>query len=262
MKQSLSPSRVSIVIPIRDEETTIGALLDDVRAATERLPQYAFEVIVVDDGSSDRGAAIARDRRAMVVTNDGQHGKGAALRRGFEAATGDCLVMMDGDYSHRPEDLGTLLAAMEPDVSLVIGSRIYGGSEEYTVVRAFGNIVLTYLFGVLHGRYLSDALNGYKAFRRAVFSDFDYVSKSFDIEIELVCNALRTGGRVVEVPSAERARGGGRSKSRVVQHGLMFLWREIAEWQRSRTQRPVPQRVKVSATAPARATGPLQSPQS
>jgi len=259
MKQSATPSRVSIVIPIRDEETTIGALLDDVRAATERLPRYEFEVIVVDDGSSDHGAAIARDRHAIVVNNDAPHGKGAALRRGFEAATGDCLVMMDGDYSHRAEDLGTLLAAMEPDVSLVIGSRIYGGSEEYTVVRAFGNILLTYLFGVLHGRYLSDALNGYKAFRREVFSDFDYVSTSFDIEIELVCNALRCGGRVVEVPSAERARGGGRSKSRVVQHGLMFLWREIAEWQRSRGQRPIVRRVNAPAAVPARATRPLRS---
>ena len=239
-RQADAFSRVSIVIPTRNEEATIGRLLDDLAAATATLPQWDFEVIVVDDGSSDRGPAIARAKRAIVVRHEGPHGKGAALRRGFDVASGDCLVMMDGDYSHRAEDLGALLEALQPGVSLVVGSRIYGGSEEYTPVRALGNVALTYLFGMLHGRYLSDALNGYKAFRRQVFSDFDYVSTGFDIEIELVCNALRTGGRVVEVPSHERARGGGYSKSRVIRHGTMFLWREIAEWVRTRRQPPEP----------------------
>lgn len=229
-------TRVSVVIPIRDEETTIGPLLDDVRTAIQGLPRYEFETIVVDDGSSDRGPDIARTHGVIVLRNGPPHGKGLALRRGFEAGTGDCFVMMDGDYSHRAEDLGALLDALQPGVSLVIGSRIYGGSEEYTPVRALGNIGLTYLFGMLHGRYLSDALNGYKAFRSHVFRDFEYVSNGFDIEIELVCNALRTGGRVVEVPSHERARAGGRSKSHPVRHGTMFLWREISEWFRTRRQ--------------------------
>lgn len=260
MNDHAPPVRVSIVIPIRDEEATIGRLLEDIQTVASRLEQYDFEVIVVDDGSTDRGPAIARARQAIVVRNDGPHGKGAALRHGFRAATADCLVMMDGDYSHRAEDLGVLLAALQPGVSLVIGSRIYGGSEEYTAVRALGNVALTYLFGILHGRYLSDALNGYKAFRRTVFSDFEYVSNGFDIEIELVCNALRGGGRVVEVPSHERARGGGKSKSRVVRHGTMFLWREIAEWLRPRPRAAVRQ-TPDTAAQPA-AARPLHSPQS
>lgn len=230
-------TRVSLVIPIRDEEATIGPLLDDVRTAIQGLSRYEFETIVVDDGSSDKGPEIARARGAIVLRNGPPHGKGVALRRGFAAATGDRIVMMDGDYSHRAEDLGALLDALQPGVSLVIGSRIYGGSEEYTPVRALGNIGLTYVFGILHGRYLSDALNGYKAFGSHVFRDFEYVSNGFDIEIELVCNALRTGGRVVEVPSHERARAGGRSKSHPVRHGTMFLWRELSEWFRTRRQR-------------------------
>jgi hypothetical protein len=142
--------------------------------------------------------------------------------------------MMDGDDSHRAEELGVFLDALKPGVSLVVGSRIFGGSEEYTPVRAFGNIVLTYLFGVLHGRYLSDALNGYKAFRREVFTGFKYTSVGFEIEVELLANALRSGGRIVEVPSHERARAGGRSKSRVARHGMRFLMRAIFEWARSR----------------------------
>jgi glycosyltransferase involved in cell wall biosynthesis len=226
--------RVSIVIPIRDEEDTIGLVLEDLRKATSDVSGYEFETIIVDDGSSDRGPEIARTYGAHVISNAAPHGKGTALRTGFAASTGRLIVMMDGDYSHRAEDLGVLLDALRPGVSLVVGSRIFGGSEEYTPVRAFGNIVLTYVFGLLHGRYLSDALNGYKAFRRDVFTGFTYTSVGFEIEIELIANALRTGGRIVEVPSHERARAGGKSKSRIVRHGTRFLTRVIYEWARSR----------------------------
>jgi glycosyltransferase involved in cell wall biosynthesis len=224
--------RVSVVIPIRNEEACIGRVLDDLRKATAELPHYQFETIVVDDGSTDGGAEIARSYGAQVVPNGPPHGKGAALRTGFARAAGDVIVMMDGDYSHMAEDMGALLGALRPGVSLVIASRSFGGSDEFTPVRAFGNIALSYLFGVLHGRYLSDSLNGYKAFRREVFTRFEYTSVAFEIEIELLSKALRCG-RIVEVGSHERARAGGSAKSKVVRHGSGFLVKMIRErWQR------------------------------
>ena len=79
------------------------------------------------------------------------------------------------------------------------------------------------------GRYLSDALNGYKLFRREVFTDFRYGSRNFEIEIEIIANALRKGYRVVEVISHERARAGGVMKSSAVRHGPRFLARIIWE---------------------------------
>jgi glycosyltransferase involved in cell wall biosynthesis len=221
--------RASIVIPIKDEESAIGVVLERLRKATSAVESIEFEVLVVDDGSVDRGPEIARSYGARVIENPAPHGKGAALRRGFSAASGDVIVMMDGDDSHRPEDLGAFLEALAQGASLVIGSRIFGGSEEYTALRAFGNIVLTYAFGVLHGRYLSDALNGYKAFRREVYTSFDYTSTAFEIEIELLVNTLRLGGAIVEIPSHERARAGGRSKSSIVRHGSRFLARIVYE---------------------------------
>ena len=221
--------RVSIVIPIRDEEAAIGPVLEHLRKATSEIERFEFEVIVVDDSSTDRGPEIARSYGARVLRNAPPHGKGAALRAGFAAATGSLIVMMDGDHSHRPEDLGAFLDALTRGASLVIGSRIFGGSEEYTALRAFGNIVLSYLFGLLHGRYLSDALNGYKAFRREVFSSFAYTSVGFEIEIELLVNAMRLGGTIQEIPSHERARSGGRSKSSIVRHGSRFLARMLYE---------------------------------
>jgi len=220
---------VSVVIPARNEERTLPWVLRDLKDTIARLPRHEIEVICVDDHSTDATADIARSFGATVVQNPRRPGKGMALRAGFERATGDVIVMMDADYSHRPEDLPLFLQALTSEAGLVIGSRVFGGSEEYTHVRALGNVFLSAGVGLSLGRYLSDALNGYKAFRRDVFTDFRYTSPSFEIEIEIIANALRKGYKIVECNSHERARAGGEEKSRVVRHGIRFLMRIIFE---------------------------------
>lgn len=226
---------VSIVLPAKNEAETIGRVLKEVRTVTaSSLHQYNVEVIVVDDHSSDSTAVIAVSYGARLLINEYPSGKGYALRYGFERAQGGIIVMMDADGSHSASDLPTLLTPLyqSSEVGLVIGSRVYGGSDEYTRLRAFGNLFLTYMFGFFHGRYLSDALNGYKAFRRDVFTGARYDSKAFEIEIELLANALRAGYQIIEVPSHERKRAGGVAKSRALKHGLRFLARIFLEARR------------------------------
>jgi glycosyltransferase involved in cell wall biosynthesis len=222
--------KVNIIIPAKNEEESIGLLLADLTKVLSKMATYDFEVIVVDDHSKDRTGAIARAMNVTVVRNNGAAGKGMSLRKGFEAANGDILVMMDADYSHRPEDLPFFLQEVERGAGMVIGSRIYGGSDEFMRSRALGNIILTWIFSVFHHCDLTDALNGYKAFRSDVFTDFTYTSREFEIEVELLVNALRKGYKIVEVISHERARHGGRAKSFVIRHGTRFLWRILYEW--------------------------------
>src|SRR5580704_6884780 len=229
--------KLSVIIPAKDEEVTLPRVLEDLNQTIPTLTGYTVEVIVVDDHSRDRTAAIARGYGARVVENTRKPGKGHALRAGFEAATGELIMMMDADYSHRPEDMPQFLTGMREGVGLVIGSRVFGGSEEYTHVRALGNVFLSASLGLCTGRYLSDALNGYKLFRRDVFTDFVYTSRMFEIEIEIIANTLRKGYRVVEVISHERARAGGEMKSRVVHHGTRFLARII--WEGIKGVKPV-----------------------
>jgi len=228
------PPKVSIIIPAKNEDMNLGLVLHDLMNTVRQLPAYDFEVIVVDDHSSDRTSEIARTGAARVIRNDGPSGKGRALRLGFQHGTGSIFLMMDADYSHRAEDIPKLLDALKDGVGLVIGSRVYGGSDEYTPVRALGNVFLTYALGLFMGRYLSDALNGFKAFRRDVFDDFVYSSKHFEIEIELIANTLRKGYQVVEISSHERARRGGEAKSRVIRHGTRFFCRIFTEWLRNK----------------------------
>jgi glycosyltransferase involved in cell wall biosynthesis len=222
-------TQISIIIPAKNEEATLGNVLHDLYKVIPELTGYSVQVLCVDDHSTDHTAEIARSFGATVVQNTDKSGKGMALRAGFQAASGDILVMMDADYSHRPEDLPIFLQALKNDVGLVIGSRVVGGSEEYTHVRALGNVFLSTTLGLCTGRYLSDALNGYKAFRRNIFTDFKYTSRQFEIEIEIIANALRGGYRIVEVSSHERIRAGGQMKSRVIRHGTGFLWRIFME---------------------------------
>jgi glycosyltransferase involved in cell wall biosynthesis len=240
-------TKLSIIIPAKDEEATLGMVLEDLNKTVQDLPGYEVEVICVDDHCRDRTAAIARSYGARVVENRRAPGKGHALRAGFEAAAGDLILMMDADYSHRPEDLPLFVNAMREGVGLVIGSRVFGGSEEYNHVRALGNVFLSASVGLFMGRYLSDALNGYKLFRRDVFTDFRYGSRNFEIEIEIIANTLRKGYRVVEVISHERARAGGEMKSSAIRHGPRFLGRIL--WEGLKGVKPVG--VPAPAGAPA-----------
>src|SRR5689334_181651 len=136
---------LSVIIPARNEAANMARVLQDLNATIKALPGHTVEVIVVDDGSTDDTARIAESLGARVIRNTGrQHGKGVALRLGFAAASGELLTMMDADYSHRPEELPRFLEAMQdPSVGLVIGSRVVGGSEEYTHIRALGNVFLS-----------------------------------------------------------------------------------------------------------------------
>lgn len=250
--------KLSVIIPAKDEEETLGTVLEDLAQVVPTLHGYEVEVICVTDHCRDRTAAIAQAFGARVVENHRKPGKGNALRAGFEAATGDLLMMMDADYSHRPEDMPQFLSAMRDGVGLVIGSRVFGGSEEYNHVRALGNVFLSASFGLCTGRYLSDALNGYKLFRRDVFTDFNYKSRMFEIEIEIIANTLRKGYRVVEVISHERARAGGEMKSRVVHHGTRFLARII--WEGIKGVKPVAAPVTAAGTAATKEQVESRSP--
>ncbi len=220
---------ISLVIPAHNEADCLPAVLDEIsQLLVESM--YRFEVILVNDRSTDATREIAgRYPFVRIVDNIYGPGKGAALRTGFELAQGTYIAIMDADFSHNALELPVLIEEARRHNGLVIASRIIGGSEEYTRIRAFGNIVLTWFFGFMHGRYLSDALNGFKVFHRDIFKNFVYTSNAFEIEVELLVNTLRLGRNITEVPSRERARLAGELKSSVIRHGTLFAWRILYE---------------------------------
>jgi len=220
---------VSIVIPAHNEETCLPHVLDEIEIMMNGSA-YNWEVIVVNDRSRDRTVEIAKGYHfVQVIDSKYPGGKGGTLRTGFEVATGTIIGMMDADYSHNAFDLPHLIEEIQRTKGLCIGSRTTGGSEEYTRLRTFGNVFLTWWFGFVHGRNMSDILNGLKVFHRDIFTSFVYDAKSFDIEIELTVNTLCLKRSLTEIPARERERMGGEVKSRVVKHGLLFFWRILSE---------------------------------
>jgi len=220
---------VSLVIPARNEEDCLPSVLDELHLMMISC-SYTIEVIVVNDRSTDRTCEIASQYDFVkLIDSKYKPGKGGALRSGFDIAAGTYMAMMDADFSHDAFDLPELIDMARRNRGLVVASRITGGSGEYTRVRAFGNVFLTWFFGMLHGRYLSDAINGFKVFHRDVYSEFNYTSNAFEIEVELLVNTLRLSRPINEIPSRERARLGGKIKSSVIRHGTRFFYRIMLE---------------------------------
>lgn len=216
--------KVSIVIPAKNEEQNLKILLKQLR----KLYKNKYEIIVVNDNSTDKTENVARKFGVTVVNNKRSRGKGLALRRGFEKSKADVTIMMDADLSHKPEDLPLLLKPFkDKNVGLVIASRSLGGSEEYTFLRAIGNILISNTCNLFIGTNVFDAINGYKAMRKPVIKDLK--CNGFEIEIELVSRAKKLGMGIVEVPSQERARADGDSNLKVIKDGYKFFRQIVSE---------------------------------
>lgn len=203
---------LSVIIPVRDEGETIKAVVQDCLAQLDTLTSK-YEVIVVDDHSSEGVAFLLAGLPCRVVRNVSRTGKGNAVRTGLKECRYGTVVMLDGDYSHRPEDLPVLVKEFEKGFGLVVASRAFGGSDEYSLIRSTGNMLATSMFNLLFGVHLSDALNGFKIFDRLIADAFIYTSEGFDVEIELLANARSLGLSIGQVPSHERRRPKGIAKS-------------------------------------------------
>lgn len=201
--------QVALIIPALDEEDTIAATLDGLAGHT------LTQLIVVDNGSADRTAEIARAHGARVVAEP-RRGYGRACLAGL-AAIGpdtDVVVFMDADGSDDPSDLGRVLEPIASgQADLVIGSRVLGTRETgaLTAQQQLGNRLATYLLRLFYGARSTD-LGPFRAIRRDALARLGMRDTNFGWTVEMQVKALRAGLRVHEVPVHYRRRRGGRSK--------------------------------------------------
>lgn len=217
---------VSVVAAAHNEAVTIGDLVRSILKHTPNL----HEVIIVDDGSSDGTEGLARAAGATVFRLSPNKGKGVAIRHGLEHATGDIVVLLDADGQDDPAEIPLLLNALVPGIDLVIGSRFLGtfGPQAITRVNHAGNRFLTEVLNLLHGTRVTDTQAGFKAVRRSALAKTRLRATRFNIEVELLLQVVRTGGRVAEVPVSRSARVHGKSRLSAVKDGTIIL-RTIVE---------------------------------
>lgn len=197
--------RLSIIIPVYNEEQTIGEVVERVLAVD--LGGLESEVIIADDGSSDgTREAIAtsgwsRDPRVRAYHSRINVGKGAAVRLGLSYATGDIILIQDADLELDPREFSVLLAPiLAGQAKVVFGSRFLKPVMRISVRTRIANRALTMLTNVLFGARLTDMETAYKAFRREVLDGIRLRCVAFDFEPEFTARVLMKGHRILEVP--------------------------------------------------------------
>jgi glycosyltransferase involved in cell wall biosynthesis len=221
---------LAVVVPARDEEATIGELLE--RVASVRVPGYELRPIVVDDGSTDRTAKIACKMGAVVVRHTYNRGLGAAVRTGLRAAVeagASTIAYLDADLEYYPEDIPGLVAPiLAGRADYVLGSRLLGGVRGMRLHRRLGNYAFTALLVLLTRRRISDGQTGMRAFSWEAASQAEIIH-DYNYAQVLTLDLLRKGFRMEEVPIRYRVR----------EHGVSFvnwsypakvlpaIWREL-----------------------------------
>ena len=196
-----SPVEVSVVIPCLNEESTVGRC---VRKALDCLRSLgiAGEVVVADNGSTDRSAAVAAEEGARVV-QVARRGYGNALRSGFDAAEGRYIIMGDADLSYDFGDLGRFVQSLREGYDLVMGSRFRGSIEPHAMPwhhRYIGNPVLSFLVRRMFNTGVSDCHCGMRGFSREAYGRMALRAGGMELASEMVINSAAAGLRIAEVP--------------------------------------------------------------
>lgn len=217
---------LSVVIPAYNEEDGIQAIMDRVLAMRTPLQEVGvaeMELIVVDDGSSDRTAEIVMLQKGVrLIRHVKNGGYGAALKTGFAAAKGEWIGFMDADGTYPPEYYPQLYqAACEQSADIVIGSRMAGASSQMPAVRRLGNLIFARLVSLISAKHITDSASGMRIFKKSILSRLYPLPDGLNLTPVMSTRALHEQIKMVEVPIPYSERMG-RSKLSVIKDGMRF----------------------------------------
>ncbi|MCI3901587.1 glycosyltransferase family 2 protein [Streptomyces spectabilis] len=224
---------VSIVIPAMNEAENLPYVF-------KTLPEWIHEVVLVDGNSTDDTVKVARELwpDVKVVRQLGK-GKGDALITGFEACTGDIIVMVDADGSADGHEIVSYVSALVSGADFAKGSRFAngGGTDDMTLIRKLGNFALCAVVNAKFGARYTDLCYGYNAFWRHCLDKIELDCTGFEVETLMNIRVVKAGLKVQEIPSHEYLRIHGVSNLRAVRDGLRVLKVILTERSNRRTQR-------------------------
>jgi glycosyltransferase involved in cell wall biosynthesis len=193
--------RLSILIPVYNEKTTISEIVEKVLKADVDAEK---EIIIVDDGSTDGTREIikeiAKRGGCKSLYHDKNKGKGAALRTGFKEVSGDVIVVQDADLEYAPSDWKEMFRLVkENKADVVFGSRFYGRPHRVLFFYHYlGNKIITSIFNMLFNLNLTDVETGYKMFKSRILKEINLSCNDFGFEIEFAAKAAKRGYRIYE----------------------------------------------------------------
>jgi len=214
--EKIKESNVSIIIPANNEAQSIGSVISDIRSL-----HPDFEIIVVDDGSSDGTGEEAKNQGALVYKHPYNMGNGAAIKSGIRIASGKVLVFMDADGQHNPEDLDRLLEHF-PAFDMVVGARRKGKQKSW--IRPFGNTVYNRLASYTTKFPVEDLTSGYRAIKSDIARNLLYLlPNTYSYPTTLTLGLLRTGRSVKYVKIDVQTRKTGKSDIKIIRDGVRFF---------------------------------------
>ena len=215
---------LTIIVPVYNEAATIEQVLKSVFA--QPLHGWRKEIIVVDDGSTDRTKEILTswEKKAHIIYKEKNEGKGSALSMAFGKASGDIILIQDADLEYSPKDYPILLAPFDNlQVNVVYGSRFLGPHLSTMFIYSIGNKFVTLVTNILFNTNITDMETGYKVFRRHVLDGVTIRAKRFDVEPELTAKVLKKGYQIYEVPISYYGRKFSEGKKLTWRDGVVAL---------------------------------------
>lgn len=224
--------KLSVVVPVYNEENTLPVILSRIEAVDLGLEK---EIIFVDDGSTDKGGDLLREYAKSghkVIFQPKNQGKGAAIRKGFESAEGDIILVQDADLEYNPKDYPVLLQPiLDGDADVVYGSRFVTAFPRRVLYFShyLANQFVTFLSNLFTGLNLSDMETGYKVFTKKALKEIlpCLSSKRFGIEPELTAQVAKHKFKIYEVGISYSGRTYGEGKKIGWKDGLAAIWHII-----------------------------------
>ena len=212
----MSITSVSVIIPAVNEAENLGQVVERIASS---YPD--FEIIVVNDGSTDETAAVARDSGAIVYSHPYNLGNGAAIKSGIRIASGEILVFMDADGQHDPEEIGVLLSHF-PDYDMVVGARGKGYHSSWR--RALGNKIYNRFASYVAKFQIMDLTSGFRAIKADIARNLIYLlPNTYSYPTTMTLGVLRSGRSLKYVPIHARLRTKGKSKIKLLRDGVRFF---------------------------------------
>ena len=194
--------KLSIIIPVFNEEKTIERLIEKVYLSSLSIGK---EVIVIDDGSTDKTNEILKSLRNkhgfIFLSHKKNQGKGSAVRTGLAKATGEFVIIQDADLEYDPNDYENLIVPLlKGDADVVYGSRNLKKGQRGSLIFYFGGRAVTIFANILYGLSLTDEPTCYKVFKRDLLKNFNLESKGFEFCPEITAKLAKTEAKIIEIP--------------------------------------------------------------